>query len=215
MGDEPPRRTLAARLKDRDRVRFTGRQAEVAFLDQCLDSEEPPAQVVHVCGPGGIGKSTLLREVARRAADRGLTVLTLDGRELGPAPGVLEDALRTVADDPRPVVLLDSYEHMGALDSYLRRQLLPNLPDDALVVIAGRGTPDAGWFTGGWESLTDTELKVAALVVEGLSNPEIAARLVLSRRTVTTHVSHILKKLDVATRTEIARESALRTRSAQ
>jgi DNA-binding NarL/FixJ family response regulator len=38
---------------------------------------------------------------------------------------------------------------------------------------------------------------------------------VLSRRTVTTHVSHILKKLDVATRTEIARESALRARGAQ
>ena len=69
--------------------------------------------------------------------------------------------------------------------------------------------------TSGWESLTDTELKVAALVEDGLSNPEIAARLVLSRRTVTTHVSHILKKLDVATRTEIARESALRARAAQ
>jgi DNA-binding CsgD family transcriptional regulator/tetratricopeptide (TPR) repeat protein len=69
--------------------------------------------------------------------------------------------------------------------------------------------------TSGWESLTDTELKVAALVVDGLSNPEIAARLVLSRRTVTTHVSHILKKLDVATRTEIARESALRARASQ
>ena len=69
--------------------------------------------------------------------------------------------------------------------------------------------------TSGWESLTDAELKVAALVEEGLSNPEIAARLVLSRRTVSAHVSHILKKLDVATRTEIARESALRARAAQ
>jgi DNA-binding CsgD family transcriptional regulator len=69
--------------------------------------------------------------------------------------------------------------------------------------------------TSGWEALTDTELKVAAFVEEGLSNPEIAARLVLSRRTVTTHVSHILKKLDVATRTDIARESALRARAAQ
>ena len=59
----------------------------------------------------------------------------------------------------------------------------------------------------GWESLTDAELKVAAFVEEGLSNPEIAARLMLSRRTVATHVSHILKKLDVATRTDIARES--------
>ena len=62
----------------------------------------------------------------------------------------------------------------------------------------------------GWDSLTDSELKVAAFVEEGLSNPEIAARLMLSRRTVGTHVSHILKKLNVATRTDIARESALR-----
>jgi DNA-binding CsgD family transcriptional regulator len=63
----------------------------------------------------------------------------------------------------------------------------------------------------GWDSLTGTELRVAVLVQEGLSNPEIAARLMLSRKTVATHVSHILKKLDVATRTDIARESALRT----
>jgi DNA-binding CsgD family transcriptional regulator len=62
----------------------------------------------------------------------------------------------------------------------------------------------------GWDSLTDTELKVAAFVEEGLSNPEIAGRLMLSRRTVATHVSHILKKLNVTTRTDIARESALR-----
>ncbi|HEX8008966.1 MAG TPA: LuxR C-terminal-related transcriptional regulator, partial [Trebonia sp.] len=63
----------------------------------------------------------------------------------------------------------------------------------------------------GWDSLTPTEVKIAAYVGEGLSNPEIAARLLLSRRTVATHVSHILKKLDVHSRTDIARESALRT----
>jgi DNA-binding CsgD family transcriptional regulator len=63
----------------------------------------------------------------------------------------------------------------------------------------------------GWDSLTATESKIAAFVEEGLSNPEIAARLLLSRRTVATHVSHILKKLDVHSRTDIARESALRT----
>jgi DNA-binding CsgD family transcriptional regulator/tetratricopeptide (TPR) repeat protein len=63
----------------------------------------------------------------------------------------------------------------------------------------------------GWDSLTPTETKIAAFVEEGLSNPEIAARMMLSRRTVSTHVSHILKKLDVHSRTDIARESALRT----
>ena len=63
----------------------------------------------------------------------------------------------------------------------------------------------------GWDSLTATEIKIAAFVEEGLSNPEIAARLLLSRRTVATHVSHILKKLDVHSRTDIAREAALRS----
>jgi DNA-binding CsgD family transcriptional regulator len=67
----------------------------------------------------------------------------------------------------------------------------------------------------GWDSLTPTETKVAAFVEEGLSNPEIAARLLLSRRTVATHVSHILKKLDVHSRTDIAREAALRTLAAR
>jgi DNA-binding CsgD family transcriptional regulator len=62
----------------------------------------------------------------------------------------------------------------------------------------------------GWDSLTPTETKVAALVEGGLSNPEIAAKLFLSPRTVATHVSHILKKLDVHSRIDIAREAALR-----
>ncbi len=63
----------------------------------------------------------------------------------------------------------------------------------------------------GWDSLTPTEIKIAAFVEEGLTNPEIAARLLLSPRTVGTHVSHILKKLNVHSRTDIARESALRS----
>jgi DNA-binding CsgD family transcriptional regulator len=64
----------------------------------------------------------------------------------------------------------------------------------------------------GWDSLTPTEVKVAKLVGEGMSNPEIAAKLLLSRRTVATHVSHILKKLGVHSRIDIAREAALRSK---
>jgi len=62
----------------------------------------------------------------------------------------------------------------------------------------------------GWDSLTPTEMKVAGLVAEGMSNPQIAAHLFLSRRTVQTHVSHILAKLQLHSRTEIAREASLR-----
>ncbi|MFD9099298.1 helix-turn-helix transcriptional regulator [Streptomyces collinus] len=59
----------------------------------------------------------------------------------------------------------------------------------------------------GWESLTPTELKVARLVAQGKSNPQVAADLFLSRRTVQTHVSHILVKLRVRSRVEIATEA--------
>jgi DNA-binding CsgD family transcriptional regulator len=58
--------------------------------------------------------------------------------------------------------------------------------------------------SSGWEALTPTEARVARLVAAGLSNPEIAQELFLSRRTVQTHVSHILAKLDVRSRWEVA-----------
>jgi DNA-binding CsgD family transcriptional regulator len=56
----------------------------------------------------------------------------------------------------------------------------------------------------GWEALSPTELTVARLVAQGRSNPDIAAELLLSRRTVQSHVSHILAKLEARSRVEIA-----------
>jgi len=54
------------------------------------------------------------------------------------------------------------------------------------------------------ESLTDREREVLALVAKGLSNQQIADRLVISERTARTHVSNILGKLGVASRTQAA-----------
>ena len=56
----------------------------------------------------------------------------------------------------------------------------------------------------GWDALTGTERVVAGLVAEGLSNPAIAGRMFLSRRTVQGHVSSILGKLGVTSRVELA-----------
>lgn len=56
----------------------------------------------------------------------------------------------------------------------------------------------------GWESLTDTERRVIALLVEGLTNRQIGERLFVSRRTVETHLSHAFRKMRVSTRVELA-----------
>jgi DNA-binding CsgD family transcriptional regulator/tetratricopeptide (TPR) repeat protein len=71
-----------------------------------------------------------------------------------------------------------------------------------------RGRRRPGRPARGWAALTPTELEVARLVADGQSNPDIAARLFLSRRTVEVHVSHILAKLDARSRVEIAKEAA-------
>ena len=59
--------------------------------------------------------------------------------------------------------------------------------------------------------LTDREREVLSLMVEGLNNPQIAARLAVSPSTIKSHVSRILDKLGVASRTE-AVSLALRNR---
>lgn len=53
--------------------------------------------------------------------------------------------------------------------------------------------------------LSAREEQVARLVADGLSNPEIAARLYLSTRTVTTHLHNIYRRLEVSSRTELTR----------
>jgi DNA-binding CsgD family transcriptional regulator len=87
------------------------------------------------------------------------------------------------------------------------RQLLPaEATAEARVILAAAsaraGRPLAPEGTVG--GLTPREGEVLRLLVEGRSNPEIAAALFISPRTATTHVTNILAKLGVATRTEAA-----------
>jgi DNA-binding CsgD family transcriptional regulator len=70
--------------------------------------------------------------------------------------------------------------------------------------VHGRREPRAA---SGWEALTPTEVKIAALLARGDSTSDIAKGMFLSRRTVQTYISRILSKLGAKGRVEIVREA--------
>jgi predicted ATPase/DNA-binding CsgD family transcriptional regulator len=66
-----------------------------------------------------------------------------------------------------------------------------------------RGRP-----AGGWPSLTAREREVALLAGEGLTNPEIAERLVISLGTVKNHLAQVFAKLGISKRSELMRDAS-------
>jgi DNA-binding NarL/FixJ family response regulator len=80
-------------------------------------------------------------------------------------------------------------------------ELLTASKDASLLKSLDDGTDAAG---GSWESLSRREREVLALVSQGMTNAEVAARLYVAEATVKVHMRHVLEKLGVKTRTEAA-----------
>lgn len=161
----PAQNRLADRLAAARRRSFVGRAAELRLFAESLAQFEPSFVVLHIYGPGGVGKSTLLGEFARIASDAGVAAIALDARNIQPAPEGMINALReaTGADEPiaalpgRHVLLIDTYELLAPIDTWLRDHFLPQLPDQAIVVLAGRNPLSAGWrIDPGWQEITRT-----------------------------------------------------------
>ena len=96
---------------------------------------------------------------------------------------------------------MDKQEHGTALKAAMARQ---GLDRQVVADAAGVGVRTVTNWTTGATLPSAREREVLCLMSEGLSNPEIASRLFVSRRTVTTHIEHIFAKLDVHGRTEAA-----------
>lgn len=159
---------LANRLASARRTRFVGRSGEIELFQSALTAAESPFQILYLYGPGGIGKTSLLREFGARAEERGVPAYYLDGRNLQPTPDSFQNALRAalgVASDAaletvlsnmtaRYVLLLDTYEVWSGLDNWLREEFLPQLSENALVAMAGREPLSPGWQAdAGWQML--------------------------------------------------------------
>lgn len=170
---------IAERLVVARRRRFVGRAAELELFRTALEDPRPPFTVLFVHGPGGVGKSTLLAAMADAAADAGVPALRLDLRGVEPSPPAFAAALglggdgagaggaRTLGDGGRFALLLDTFEQAAPLEPWLRERFLPELPADALVVIAGRHPPAAPWSADpAWREL----MRVVSLRNRGLAD---------------------------------------------
>jgi hypothetical protein len=144
--------TLASVIDRRDATGFVGRSRELAALTE-LFSAEAPTRAVHLHGPAGIGKSALLREVARAGRASGWTPRTIEGRERPPTPEALADALDGIDDEERSLLLFDTYERISGLDGLLRADVLRGVSATTRVVFASR-PPARGWSENGWDAVT-------------------------------------------------------------
>ncbi|WP_082973869.1 LuxR C-terminal-related transcriptional regulator [Mycobacterium sp. E740] len=79
---------------------------------------------------------------------------------------------------------------------------------DEAVAYALRGRGERKRPSCGWDALTPTELQIAGLVRDGLSNKDIATRMFVSPRTVQSHLRHVYDKLDLRSRVQLAQEAS-------
>lgn len=123
-----------------------------------------------------------------------ILVLTSYAEDDQVAAAIRSGALGYLMKDATPDELVSTIQNV-----YLNRMSLP--PELARKVMLGSQEPETDHPSG---MLTDRELDVVRLVARGYSNKQIASELSVSTTTVRTHVSNVLRKLNLENRTQIA-----------
>lgn len=209
------------------RVLVADDQALVRTGLRLILSGEPGIEVVGEARDGA--------EAASLAAELAPDVVLMDVRM--PEVDGIEATRRIVLDDTSPrVLVLTTFDLDDVVYDALRAGasgfLLKDAPEERLLtaiqVVAEGGSLFAPSVTrrlidefsrrapaappAALSELTAREVEVLRLLAQGLSNAEIASRLVVSEHTVKTHVAHVLQKLDLRDRTQavvVAYESGL------
>ncbi|GAA0492100.1 response regulator [Streptomyces stramineus] len=187
------RRGLRTFLEVQDDIEVVGEAADGAGGVERAEELRPDVVLMDVKMPGmdGIEALRKLRELGNPAR---VLVVTSFTEQRTVIPALRAGAAGYVYKDVDPEALA------GAIRSVHAGHVLLQ-PEVAGVLLSQE---EAGGGQGRGNGLTDREREVLALIADGRSNREIARALVLSEKTVKTHVSNILMKLDLADRTQAA-----------
>lgn len=161
-----------------DAERFIGRRRWLDLVASGLAGTSH-VRIFHVSGPGGVGKSALLRAMVREARAAAHPTVHLDGRLIAPTPEGLAAVVAEAGDGA--LLVIDEADELLPLRFELRRLLRTTIPASAVVVLAGRAAPGREWFDEGLDQVS-TEI-----VVRPLDNNE--GRELLARYDVTDQAS--------------------------
>lgn len=187
------RRGLRTFLEIQDDIEVVGEASDGAEGVDQAEELKPDVVLMDVKMPGMDGVAALrrLRELDNPAR---VLIVTSFTEQRTVVPALRAGAAGYVYKDVDPDALA------GAIRSVHAGHIL--LQPEVADALLSQEDSNLGQGRGG--SLTEREREVLGLIADGRSNREIARALVLSEKTVKTHVSNILMKLDLADRTQAA-----------
>jgi DNA-binding NarL/FixJ family response regulator len=183
-------------LESRDDLEVVGEAGDGEQAIRLAGQTRPDVILMDVRMPGLDGVSATARLTAAPDAPKVIILTTYDLEE------PLYAALRAGASgfllkDVRPADLVEAIRVVAGGDALLAPTATRRLLDRFLVTDVTPAAP-----SGSLDRLTDREREVLTLLARGASNAEIADRLTVTEATVKTHVSAVLRKLEVRDRVQ-------------
>jgi DNA-binding NarL/FixJ family response regulator len=143
----------------------------------------------------GMGGTDATAALAAQTPDVRVLILTTYADDDAILPALRAGAVGYLTKDASSEELVDAIRAVAAgrttLDANVQRRLVEMLREPS------RSEPQSEPPSVPREGLTRREVDIVRLVAEGLTNQQIARRLVISEATVKTHLNHVLSKLDV------------------
>ena len=188
------RQGIRAFLQTQPDIAIVGEARDAAEAAQVCEQQKPDVVLLDMVMPEGGGVAAARRIAEKTPKTRSVMLTSFDGENQIRAAldaGVLSYVLKDIAAEALADVIRKARQDEPVLH-----------PRAAAVLMRSLRVSSAG--QGGWQSLSQREREVLECVAEGMSNAQIAERLQIGEKTVKSHVSNLLGKLELNDRTQAA-----------